>query len=112
LRTLGACTVYKQLIAPILHEPLPLSKLPFTEYEARFIAHCDKEQPRNELAAQRTIANSILMLIGPEGDFSQKEIDLCIEHHCSAVSIGNTRLRTETAGLVAVSIIKHLSIQQ
>ena len=41
------------------------------------------------------------MLIGPEGDFSQKEIALALSNNYTAVSLGNTRLRTETAAIVA-----------
>ena len=41
------------------------------------------------------------MLIGPEGDFSEKEITLALENDFTAVSLGNTRLRTETAAIVA-----------
>ena len=46
-----------------------------------------------------------LILIGPEGDFSQKEIDLALQNQFKAVSLGTSRLRTETAGLVAVHTI-------
>jgi 16S rRNA (uracil1498-N3)-methyltransferase len=41
------------------------------------------------------------MLIGPEGDFSEKEIKLALENNYIPVSLGNTRLRTETAAIVA-----------
>jgi len=63
-----------------------------------FIAHCE-EQKKISL---KTIAsvNSII-LIGPEGDFSTKEIELALDHNFKPVSLGNSRLRTETAGIVA-----------
>jgi 16S rRNA (uracil1498-N3)-methyltransferase len=43
----------------------------------------------------------LTLLIGPEGDFSEKEITLALENNYTAVSLGNTRLRTETAAIVA-----------
>jgi len=64
------------------------------------IAHCeetDKKTLKSVLAANQ----SVTLLIGPEGDFSEKEIDLAIEKQFIPVSLGNTRLRTETAAIVA-----------
>ena len=44
------------------------------------------------------------ILIGPEGDFTQKEVDLALESGYEALNLGTARLRTETAGLVAVTL--------
>ena len=44
------------------------------------------------------------VLIGPEGDFSIEEVNFALEHGCEPVSLGASRLRTETAGLLAVSM--------
>ena len=52
--------------------------------------------------------SSKIILIGPEGDFTADEIELAIQNHFSAVSLGETRLRTETAGIVA-SVLLTLS---
>ncbi|MEI9911203.1 MAG: RsmE family RNA methyltransferase [Bacteroidota bacterium] len=49
---------------------------------------------------------NFIILIGPEGDFSQKEIDLALQQQFIPVSLGETRLRTETAGVVAATILK------
>jgi 16S rRNA (uracil1498-N3)-methyltransferase len=46
------------------------------------------------------------LLIGPEGDFSQAEIELALSHHYQAIHLGPTRLRTETAALFALSVLK------
>ncbi|MNU10172.1 16S ribosomal RNA methyltransferase RsmE [compost metagenome] len=43
----------------------------------------------------------VIILIGPEGDFSEKEIALALENNYNPVTLGNTRLRTETAAVVA-----------
>ena len=49
--------------------------------------------------------NKTLILIGPEGDFSPLEIEMALQNQYKAVNLGNTRLRTETAALVAVHTI-------
>jgi len=70
----------------------------------KFIAHCieeDKKSLKTELKANK----NYLVLIGPEGDFSKEEVDLAIEKGFTPVSLGNFRLRTETAALVAVHSI-------
>ena len=78
----------------------------------KYIAHCyerDKRSLRDEiLKLQSTLHNSptgvqstITILIGPEGDFSEQEIDLALQNGYIPVSLGNSRLRTETAGVVA-----------
>lgn len=67
----------------------------------KFIAHCYADQPRNEFSANYTKRDNVLVLIGPEGDFSEAEVALAIENGYTAVSLGKSRLRTETAALVA-----------
>jgi len=66
----------------------------------KLIAHCEdtkKQSLKNVLAPKQ----SIILLIGPEGDFSPNEIDLAQEHGFNPVSLGESRLRTETAAIVA-----------
>jgi len=66
----------------------------------KFIAHCellDKKSLKKELKAQQEVT----ILIGPEGDFSVKEIELALKNNFIPVTLGNTRLRTETAAIVA-----------
>jgi 16S rRNA (uracil1498-N3)-methyltransferase len=46
------------------------------------------------------------MLIGPEGDFTTDEILLAVNHHFMGVTLGDTRLRTETAGIVAATLLR------
>ena len=65
-----------------------------------FIAHCeetDKKSLKNELKVNQDVT----ILIGPEGDFSVKEIQLAVDNNFIPVSLGATRLRTETAAIVA-----------
>ena len=66
----------------------------------RFIAHCYEDQ-KQELNDQLLINTQYTILIGPEGDFSKKEIETALSNQFIPVSLGNTRLRTETAGIVA-----------
>ncbi|MBN2682275.1 MAG: 16S rRNA (uracil(1498)-N(3))-methyltransferase [Bacteroidales bacterium] len=74
-----------------------------------YIAHC-ADGTKTALSEIRNEQTTVL--IGPEGDFSQKEIDLCREKGITEVSLGNSRLRTETAGIVAchtVCLVNNLS---
>lgn len=66
----------------------------------KFIAHCD-EQHRDLLKTMVAPNLNYLILIGPEGDFSSEEIEMAINAGFHPVSLGNSRLRTETAGVVA-----------
>ena len=66
--------------------------------ETKCVAHCNENLERIELKDIQTQEN-ITFLIGPEGDFSDKEIQLLAEKGVKAVSLGNQRLRTETAGI-------------
>ncbi len=66
--------------------------------ENTFVAHCDKAFERVNLS-QIQPKEKITFLIGPEGDFSPKEIQFLVEKDIKAVSLGQQRLRTETAGV-------------
>jgi 16S rRNA (uracil1498-N3)-methyltransferase len=101
----------QQCWLPILHEPMPFEKL-VQENQAhkKFIAHCLPEQ-KQQLASlihhsPFTIHDSSLILIGPEGDFTEKEIQSALSKNFQPVALGNTRLRTETAGIAASIILK------
>ncbi|WP_445454614.1 16S rRNA (uracil(1498)-N(3))-methyltransferase [Flavobacterium sp. 25HG05S-40] len=65
-----------------------------------FIAHCE-ETSKKSLKNELKTTEDVTILIGPEGDFSVKEIQLAIDNNFIPVSLGSTRLRTETAALVA-----------
>lgn len=66
--------------------------------EHTFVAHCHENLERTELNEIPKLKN-ITFLIGPEGDFSEKEISFLAENTIKAVSLGSQRLRTETAGI-------------
>ena len=88
---------------PVLHELTPYDD--FVREQAKldqqkFIAHCYKEDKR-VLKEEIERGRDVLVLIGPEGDFSEKEVEEALALGFVPVSLGNSRLRTETAGVVA-----------
>jgi len=86
---------------PKLNEPITYKEFLKKEYSGqKFIAHCeetDKKSFKKELKTKE----DVLILIGPEGDFSVKEIQMALDNKYIPVSLGETRLRTETAAIVA-----------
>lgn len=70
----------------------------------KYIAHCE-ETSRIPLKNAVSISDNVLILIGPEGDFTSEEIALAISKGYEPISLGNSRLRTETAALVACHTI-------
>jgi 16S rRNA (uracil1498-N3)-methyltransferase len=66
------------------------------------IAHCYDTEKR----ALFEIANSQLILIGPEGDFSEREVSMAVGQGFQEIHLGDSRLRTETAGMVSVTLAK------
>lgn len=62
----------------------------------------DSDASQDSSASQESDADDITVLVGPEGDFSIDEVRLAVENGYESVSLGTSRLRTETAGLVAV----------
>lgn len=69
--------------------------------EQRFIAYCDPSIPRRLLVDEYKPGGSVSILIGPEGDFSKEEIKMALEAGYEPVSLGDARLRTESAALAA-----------
>jgi len=117
---------------PTIHETAKFSEFlksfgtDGTSAPARFICYCgaevekqnlknvlcdrhsalDAESHSERIAGQaRNDDTTILILIGPEGDFSAKEVALAVEHGFIPVTLGETRLRTETAAIVAVHTV-------
>jgi 16S rRNA (uracil1498-N3)-methyltransferase len=86
---------------PLLHEPSSFAEFIKQSIESqKFIAYVD-EQSRPHLKDVYVPGTPAIVLIGPEGDFSQDEIELAFKFGYKAVSLGKTRLRTETAAVVA-----------
>ncbi len=73
-----------------------------------FIAHCSRDTLPHLMNCCRQ-GNDTTILIGPEGDFSQKEILMAEEAGFKGISLGKARLRTETAGIAACHIVNLLN---
>lgn len=71
----------------------------------KFIAHCMEDQPRQLLSHLVQKGAAVRILIGPEGDFSPEEVQLALENGFQPVSLGDQRLRTETAALASVHTV-------
>lgn len=69
----------------------------------KFICYCSEAVCRKEFAREYKAGEDVAILIGPEGDFSPEEVELAISHGWIPVTLGQSRLRTETAALVAVA---------
>ena len=95
--------------------PVVNGLIPFRQFIAehpsghRYIAHCYQEVPRENLfrqLCQLGEADDALVLIGPEGDFSIDEVRMAVSAGFVSVDLGESRLRTETAGLAAVMMMQ------
>ena len=96
----------QQAWLPVLHEP--------TKFETcvkenkslnKFIAHCEED---NKFSLKEKVESQLtdsIILIGPEGDFTKDEIAFALKNNFTPAALGNTRLRTETAALVAATLL-------
>lgn len=90
---------------PIIDEPIRfIDFVKIANEDSKFIAHCEINMPRSELKDNIVNNSNVLLVIGPEGDFSKREIDTAISNGFKPVSLGEARLRTETAALTGVII--------
>ena len=92
---------------PVLDAMTDVKELISTPFEGRkFIAHCDSSfEKRDYLPSIIKKTENILILIGPEGDFSPEEINFALENGFEPISLGEQRLRTETAAVAATVMV-------
>lgn len=89
---------------PILHPAISVADLVKTPFEGeKLIAYC--EQLPNKKITDFSTSKHSLLLIGPEGDFTLDEVRLAQENQFIAISLGENRLRTETAGVVGATVL-------
>lgn len=95
---------------PILNEMTDFDKFISRNFEGqKFIAHCyEGEKPLLRDVIQK--GQDALVLIGPEGDFSEEEVSKAVQKGFTPVSLGQSRLRTETAALVACHTMNLMNI--
>ncbi|MEO6849688.1 MAG: 16S rRNA (uracil(1498)-N(3))-methyltransferase [Mucilaginibacter sp.] len=94
---------------PVLNEPVALNKFLSNTFDGqKFIAHCE---PGDKLSLKDQLAprGNCLVLIGPEGDFTPKEISDALNSGFKAITLGESRLRTETAALEACFEVNFLN---
>jgi len=104
----GALKQSAQYFLPQLNPMISFEKfIKFSHSQTKLLAHCQKG---NKVALDQigNLNKEILIMIGPEGDFSQREIKTAQNHSFTSISLGAQRLRTETAGVVACSKVATL----
>lgn len=104
-----AVSAMKQSLKAVLPEIRPMTPVRRVIQECvsarKFICYCDRQADRRILAREVIAGDDTTILIGPEGDFSPDEIELALACGFRPISLGDNRLRTETAALFAASTV-------
>ena len=96
----------QQVWLPVLHEPTLYNEVILKNNDGqKFIAHCTDSKKQSLSNFPISQFQNSKIFIGPEGDFTAAEIELALQNNFIPVSLGNTRLRTETAGIVAATLL-------
>jgi 16S rRNA (uracil1498-N3)-methyltransferase len=94
---------------PKINEPVKFNDFINQDFEGTLcIAHCENQE-KNLLKSVVNPSEKTTILIGPEGDFSSAEIKKALDKKFTPISLGKSRLRTETAGLVAVQNVSFIN---
>jgi 16S rRNA (uracil1498-N3)-methyltransferase len=88
--------------------PLPQVLKQYADTSQKFVAHCI-DSTKSGIAEMLKPGSDAIILIGPEGDFTQDEVNLCIGNGFKPVSLGKQRLRTETAAIAAAAYFNVIS---
>ncbi len=91
---------------PRIHELTSFQEVFTMNMAQKFIAHCAVDASKKQLNSVLELGKDALICIGPEGDFSTREIETAKQNGFIAVSLGEERLRTETAGMVATTVFQ------
>jgi len=97
----------QQTWLPVLRQPVNFENLVTKHISdcSKYIAHCMNEESKKQLHCQISKSANQLICIGPEGDFTKQEIEQALQNNFIPVTLGDTRLRTETAGVVAATLL-------
>jgi len=88
---------------PVLNQPKKFAEfVSDKDWDLGLIAHCE-DDIKKDMKSYFPMRQKIMILIGPEGDFSPSEIELALKQGIKPVTLGENRLRTETAGIIACS---------
>jgi 16S rRNA (uracil1498-N3)-methyltransferase len=94
---------------PIINVAIPFDNFIKTSTSGmKLIAHCE-ESGRAEISSIYKTGSNVIVLIGPEGDFTENEISNALQNNYLPISLGNSRLRTETAGIKACAVLNFLN---
>jgi len=97
----------QQVWIPVLHEPKEfIHWIELAQADQKFIAHCEPGAKSRLSEILNTSLSSQLILIGPEGDFTEEEIRQASNARFIGVDLGNNRLRSETAAIAAAALLK------
>lgn len=95
----------KQCWLPVLHGPASFTEtIESIGVYQKLIAHCAPEAKKDDLGTMK-LSNEVALFIGPEGDFTSAEIDQSLKAGYQPVALGENRLRTETAGVAAATLL-------
>ena len=96
---------------PLLNEPVRFGEFMAGRHSGiKMIAHCNPGYALKNIGQVYEKGMDALILIGPEGDFSREEIDMALAGGFTGVSLGNSRLRTETAGIAACHSVYFINL--
>ena len=100
----------KQSLSTFMPELIEMTDLnDFVKSESsvtqKFFGYCSELYPRKELVKECKTGEDVTVMIGPEGDFTPEEVEMSVKNGFLPVTFGNKRLRTETAGVFAVSAV-------
>jgi len=97
---------------PILNEPVTVDEFTGNSYSGRkLIAHCNNEISREPVNDAIRKGEDVVIMIGPEGDFTPEEVRKAAKAGFVSVHFGNSRLRTETAGVMACCSVYLTNLQ-
>ena len=96
---------------PLLNEPVRFGEFMAGRHSGiKMIAHCNPGYALKNIGQVYEKGMDALILIGPEGDFSREEIDMALAGGFTGVSLGNSRLRTETAAIAACHSVYFINL--
>jgi 16S rRNA (uracil1498-N3)-methyltransferase len=102
----------QQCWLPVLRKPVAFADIQMNQFAnyLKLVAHCEEEEEEKKTISQfpNFSHQPSIILIGPEGDFTKDEINIALQEGFIPVTLGETRLRAETAGVVAAALLMNI----